>query len=247
MTTFVLVPGSFRGGWWYQPLTGELRRYGHEVHPLTLTGLGSRRHLSSAAVNLDTHVQDVVSLLEAERIEDAVLVGHGYGGMPVTGAADRVPERVDTLVYLDAFVPADGDSAWSLSPEARQRRILAGVGADGHTVAPPAALRADPRITGHPLASQLQRIRLTGHQDRVRQRDYIHLTESGESGESPSAALRERLAGDPGWTVHELPAGHEVVSEAPDELLDLLLAIGDPPRPVGRRCERWARARESAR
>ncbi|WP_051838210.1 alpha/beta fold hydrolase [Streptomyces sp. NRRL WC-3742] len=235
MTTFVLVPGSFRGGWWYEPLAGELRLHGHQVHTLTLTGLGSRRHLAAAPVNLDTHVQDVLSLLEAEDLRDAVLVGHGYGGMPITGAADRAPERVDTLVYLDALVPGDGDSAWSLGPETRQ--LLARVGADGHTLTPPPELRADPRITPHPLASHLQRLRLTGGGlGGVRRRDYIHLAAS------PNLPLRDRLSRDPGWTVHELSAGHDVVSEAPDDLLDVLLAIGDPPRPVGRRCERWSRA-----
>ncbi|MEE1783530.1 alpha/beta fold hydrolase [Streptomyces sp. SP17BM10] len=240
MTTFVLVPGAFRGGWWYEPLAGELRLHGHQVHALTLTGLGARRHLSTAVVNLDTHIQDVVSLLEAERIEAAVLVGHGYGGMPVTGAADRLPERVDTLVYLDAFVPGDGDSAWSLSPEPRQRRLLAGVGTDGATLTPPPVLLGDPRIAPHPLAAYLQRIRLTGAQERVRQRDYIHLSESAET---PITPFRGGPCRDDGWTVHTLPTGHDVMSEAPDDLLEILLTIGEPPRPAGRRCQRWTRPR----
>ncbi len=110
MATFVIVPGGWHGGWWFEPLARRLRRHGHEAYPLTLTGVGDRIHLLTASVNLGTHTRDVTNVLEAERIEYAVLVDHRYGGMVITGAADRVPERVDALVYIDAFVPGDGDA-----------------------------------------------------------------------------------------------------------------------------------------
>ena len=93
MDTF--VPGAWHGGWWFEPLARRLRRHGHEAYPLTLTKIGDRNHLLTASVNLDTHIQDVANVLEAERIEDAVLVGHNYGGMVITGVADFAPERVD--------------------------------------------------------------------------------------------------------------------------------------------------------
>ncbi|MGI5282282.1 alpha/beta fold hydrolase [Nonomuraea polychroma] len=105
MTTFVLIPGMCHGGWCFEPLTEQLRRHGHRVHPLTLTGLSERSHLLHGGVNLETHIQDVTGVLAAENIEDAVLAGHSYGGMVISGVAGRVPDRVDSLVYLDAVVP----------------------------------------------------------------------------------------------------------------------------------------------
>ena len=116
MATFVLVPGAWHGGWWFDPLARRLRRHGHEAYLLTLTGVGDRNHLLTDSVNLD-NIQDLANVLEAERIEDAVLVGHSYGGMVITGVADRVPERVDALVYVDAFVPRDRDAAWDLATD----------------------------------------------------------------------------------------------------------------------------------
>ena len=106
MATFVLVHGAWHGGWCWRfvrPLLG-----GHDVYAPSLTGLGERKHLARADVDLDTHIADVVSLLEMEDLCDVVLVGHSYGGMVITGAADRAPERIGRLVYLDAFVPENG-------------------------------------------------------------------------------------------------------------------------------------------
>jgi pimeloyl-ACP methyl ester carboxylesterase len=91
-------------------------RHGHEAYPLTLTGVGDRNPLLTASVNLD-NIQDLANVLEAGRIEDAVLLGHSYGGMVISGVADRVPERVDALVYVDAFVLRDGDAAWDLATD----------------------------------------------------------------------------------------------------------------------------------
>jgi pimeloyl-ACP methyl ester carboxylesterase len=92
MATFILVPGACHGGWCYETVTDRLRELGHQVYPVTLTGLSERRHLLTSTVNLDTHIQDVTGLIEAERITDAVLVGHSYGGMVLSGVADRLPE-----------------------------------------------------------------------------------------------------------------------------------------------------------
>ena len=113
MTTFVLVPGGWHGGWYYSALAGRLREAGHQALPVTLTGIGERAHLSAPAVNLDTHVEDVLAVLESEKVTDAVLVGHSYAGMVITGVADRAaPGSVRRLVYCDAYVPQDGQSCW---------------------------------------------------------------------------------------------------------------------------------------
>ena len=116
MATFVIVHGAWSGGhaWrWVRPL---LRSAGHEVFTPALTGLGERSHLASAQIDLETHVRDVIAVLEYEDLREVVLVGHSYGGMVISGVADRVPERLALLVYLDAEVPMDGQSELDLLP-----------------------------------------------------------------------------------------------------------------------------------
>lgn len=220
MATFVLVPGGWHGAWVYRDTVAGLRRAGHQALAVTLTGVGERAHLVTPATNLDTHVQDVIRLLEAERIEDAVLCGHSYAGMVITGVADRAPERLAGLVYVDAYVPRDGQSCWTLTSDPFRAFMLAGARADGFTVRPPAGL--DPRATGHPLASFLQALTLVGGGvNAVERRMYVYC--SGWRG-TPFADVHERLRTDPGWRVHTVPAGHDVMAEAPDALLRILLS-----------------------
>ncbi|MFQ6329485.1 alpha/beta fold hydrolase [Nocardia sp. CWNU-33] len=218
MATYVLIPGMCHGGWTYEPITAQLRQQGHRAYPLTLTGLAERSHLLNTAVNLETHIQDVVGLLEAEEIEDAVLVGHSYGGMVITGAADRVPERVDSLVYLDAVVPSAGDSMWSLVSD-RERQWYLDVAETGYAVRPLPFF--DPRATGHPLASLLQSIRLTGN-IAARRRDYVYA--ASWDGQSPFTGFYERLRADARWQTHALDSKHNIMRDAPDGLLAILLA-----------------------
>src|SRR3712207_1296724 len=108
MTPYVLVGGAWLGGWCWQRVARRLREEGHDAYPATLTGLGERVHLASPEVVLETHITDVVNLVEFEDLHDVVLVGHSYGGLVVTGAADRLPERISELVYLDTAPLLDG-------------------------------------------------------------------------------------------------------------------------------------------
>src|SRR5687768_12730141 len=110
MSTYVLVHGGGHGGWCYQRVARILRANGHEVYAPTLTGLGERSHLLSTDINLDTHIADVVAVLEFEDLRDVILVGHSYGGMVITGIADRASDRVGDVVYLDAANPVNGQS-----------------------------------------------------------------------------------------------------------------------------------------
>jgi pimeloyl-ACP methyl ester carboxylesterase len=122
MTTYVLVGGAWLGGWCWQNVARQLRDDGHDAYPLTPTGLGERVHLASPQVDLDTHITDVVNLIEFEDLHDAVLLGHSYGGLVVTGAADRISERISQLVYLDtAPLPNGASLIEKFPPELRRR------------------------------------------------------------------------------------------------------------------------------
>ena len=121
MATFVLVPGFWLGGWAWRVVTETLRAAGHNVYPVTLTGLGERVHLAGPQVNLDTHIADVVNLLRYEELRNVVLVGHSYAGTVITGVADQASERIARLVYVDTWPFPDGVAQIDLNPpEARQ-------------------------------------------------------------------------------------------------------------------------------
>src|SRR5438034_4105653 len=119
----VLVPGACLGGWAWHDVAARLRSLGHDVHPVTLTGLGDRVHLAHAGIDLETHIADVVNVLDYEDLEDAVLVGHSYAGVVVAGVADRRPERLAAVVYLDTGPLPDGMAIVDVQrPELRDRQ-----------------------------------------------------------------------------------------------------------------------------
>jgi pimeloyl-ACP methyl ester carboxylesterase len=132
MATFILIHGGGHGGWCYGKLSPLLRAAGHLVYAPSLTGCGDRKHVASPATDLDTHITDVVNLIEYEGLTDVILLGHSYGGMVITGAADRAGGRVGHLVYLDAAHPANGQSLADVSPDMmamteREKRVVDGV------------------------------------------------------------------------------------------------------------------------
>ncbi len=226
MATFVLVHGAWSGGWEWREVERLLRERGHEVTRPTLTGLGERTHLSSAAVTLATHVEDVVRHFEFEGLVDAVLCGHSYGGMVVTGAAERVPDRLRCVVYVDAFVPHDRESLFDLLPP-EWTSILRTSAMDGvvpvpfsfeETAARYGAWYAE-RTVGQPLGTFEQAVQLSGGSPTV-PRCYIRCLESDAPVEA--SAERARAAG---WAYRELAAGHDAQIEDPAGLTDLLTAI----------------------
>ena len=182
MTNFVLVQGAWIGGWYWRPIAQALRKAGHEVYTPTLTGLGERSHLIGPNVNLDTHITDVANVFKYEELSDAVLVGHSYGGMVVTGAADALPERIASLVYLDAFVPRNGQALFDLIPTGVPRPASV-AGSDWLTEPLPpevfgavnaAILDFTQRKSGpQPTACFSEALRLSGAVDRIRHRTYI--------------------------------------------------------------------------
>jgi pimeloyl-ACP methyl ester carboxylesterase len=232
-TTFVLIHGAWGGGWNYQRVAEALRMRGHIVYAPSLTGCGERSHLLDGSVNLSTHIQDVLNIFKYESIGRAVLVGHSYGGMVITGAADRISEKISALVYLDAFLPENGQSVWDINIPANTARYLASAGeAGGFAIpAPPASFwnlnaRDVPlyeKLTGpHPLAALTERLKLTGSHASIRKRIYVHATDLGR----PSAfqPFYEKCKADPKWETHALACGHEVMMDMPERTLEILLS-----------------------
>ena len=225
MTTFVLVPGMCHGAWCFDDLIASLRSAGHRVLPVTLSGVAERAHVLPGGVNLDTHITDVLAAIDAAgeaAADDVVLVGHSYGGMVITGVADRIPDRIDSLVFLDAVMPHDGESCWDLVNE-EERQWYLEVDATGFGVPPMSFF--DPRATSHPLASVLQPLRLTGDLNRFRARVFVYALDW--PGESPLQRSYERVRDDPSWVVHELDAKHNLMRDAPEELLRIVLQAAE--------------------
>ncbi|HRJ43579.1 MAG TPA: alpha/beta fold hydrolase, partial [Caldilineaceae bacterium] len=158
MALFVIVHGGWSGGWYFQSTARLMRAAGHEVYTPTLTGIGERVHLAHADVDLSLHIQDVVNVLEFEEMHEVVLVGYSYGGMVVTGVADRIPQRISQIIYLDAFVPENGQSVADLDAMRNEGKETDIPIIDGWRVPhyPP-----QPRKTDHPIKTFTQAIRLT--------------------------------------------------------------------------------------
>lgn len=138
MAHYLLVHGAWGGAWYWRDTLAALIRAGHRAHAVTLTGVGERAHLLSPAIDLETHIADVIGALEAEELEDCTLVVHSYGGMLGTAVADRRPERLRHLVYVDAVLPAPGES-WSSGqpPDTRAQRIASAEADSNYAFAPP--------------------------------------------------------------------------------------------------------------
>jgi pimeloyl-ACP methyl ester carboxylesterase len=236
MTTYLLVPGFWLGGWAWWPVTAALRKAGHDVHPVTLTGVGDRTHLGSPETDLNTHVADVVNVLRYEDLHDVVLVGHSYGGVVVTGAADRMPERVSRLVYVDGGPLPDGSSQADFAtvvqgsaPEPEDGWLPPPPWADLAAHVPDvdrATLSAlAERSVRQPWASAVCPARLDGAWEK--------LPRVGVLSSFTVAQLREMAASVPlfrhmaaeRWRYVELPTWHWPMFSRPAELAEILLDV----------------------
>jgi pimeloyl-ACP methyl ester carboxylesterase len=239
--TFVLLHGAWHGGWVWQRVVPALRAAGHAVHAPTLTGVSDRGHLLSPSVGLATHIQDVVALIEAYDLGDVVLVGHSYAGQVVTGVADRIPARIATRIYLDAFVGDDGDAAIDLLPEkvaGHYRESVAGPGFGW--LIPVRSLsvlgvsdEADlawltPRLTPHPWLTYTEPLRIAGDGETVP----AAFVECVDWMRVFTPYAERARAG--GFDVRTIPTGHEAMVTAPDRLAGILLDLAgvrpDPRR-----------------
>jgi pimeloyl-ACP methyl ester carboxylesterase len=232
MTIFVLVHGAWGGAHGFRKVRRPLRDAGHEVFTPSLTGIGERAHLTSPQIGLSTHVTDVVNAVLYEDLRDIVLVGYSYGGFVVTGALDHIGDRVAHLVYLDAFVPGDGDTVDGLG--GRSGHGVIGLGVDW-LVPPPArefdhpaeAAWANPRRTPQPAGCFTEPVRLRRPlEDYPFTRTYIKATgEPRPAGGGAFWDAADRARRSPAWRFREIATNHMIASNRPDELARLLLEL----------------------
>jgi pimeloyl-ACP methyl ester carboxylesterase len=231
-TTFVLVHGAWHGGWGWVRLAALLRAQGHIVFAPTLTGLGERSHLLNATINATLHIADVVNVIRYERLTDIVLVGHSYGGNVISGVAEIVPEKIASLVFLDAFVPDDGQSVVDLVQPAVKEIILAAAARGENTVPvrDAAAFNVNEKdrawvdsLAGpQPIGSMTEKLKLTGARDRIAKKTYIR------ASSYPNVAFEAahaRAKADKTWRTYEVPCGHDVMIDMPERLAEILIEI----------------------
>lgn len=240
--TVVFVAGGFHGGWCWHRVAEPLRTKRWRVYTPSLTGLADRAHLLTRDVNLETHVQDIVGLIEAEELQDVILCGHSAAGAVITMVADRLADRVRGLLYLDASMPGNGESMLDFIGDsqgvASVFRAQAVEFGDGWRV--PAGLPFDAagfgiedeadagwvnrRMTAHPLAAFEDKLKLSGAWERVNRRTYIRC-ERFEIAHGES--LISRLEADPDWHTERWDCGHSPHLTIPQQVVEAVIKLSD--------------------
>jgi pimeloyl-ACP methyl ester carboxylesterase len=228
MTAFVLVHGAYGGAVSWRRVVPLLRQRGHDVFAPSLTGLGDRAHLGGPQTDLSTHIQDIVGIIEHWDLHDVVLVGHSYGGFVVAGVADRVPERIAHLVFLDAFLPRDGEAVLDLEGGERFQSMEL---EDGWLLLlPDNPGFPKPPSRGQPAGTLREKLHLAMPlEQRAFTRTYV---KAGEPPQPPAGELQgnfwnaaNRVKPDPAWRYVELPCGHAMHREQPETVAGLLLDL----------------------
>ena len=230
--TFVLVHGAWHGGWCWQRVTERLNRGGHKVFAPTLTGLGERSHLLRERIDLKTHITDVVNVLKWERLTDVVLCGHSYGGFVISGVAEEMAPAIRSIVYLDAFVPQNGESVRDLTAPAVQE-IVSGALQRGDLTIPPRSAEAfgvnaadrawvDGLCVGQPIGTFTDKIALSGARDRIPRKSYIRAKSYANPGFDRALAA---VKSGPSWRTYEVACGHDVMVDDPERLAEILIEV----------------------
>ncbi|MDX1376591.1 MAG: alpha/beta hydrolase [Burkholderiales bacterium] len=233
MATILVAHGAWSAGWAWKKMHPLMHARGHRLVTPTYTGLGERAHLAHRGIDLDAHIEDLLAVMLYEDLRDVVLVGHSYGGMVATGVAERAAERVAQRVYLDAFVPQDGEALLDLVPPETRAAMRAAADAQGEgwrippNPIPDDTSEADrawilPRRVMQPRATFEQRLRVHGAAEHL-PRSYIYCTRAAPGDVFRPFAERAREA--PGWRLFELDASHSPNVTAPEALADLLTRI----------------------
>jgi pimeloyl-ACP methyl ester carboxylesterase len=228
--TFVLVHGAWHGGWCWRRVADLLTAAGHKVFAPTLTGLGERSHLGAMPIDLSLHIADIVAVMQWERLEKVVLAGHSYAGFVVSGVAEKMEHAIASMVFVDAFVPEDGDAMITAASPATRERIGAAVASGAPVVAPVTAAvfqvnEADRALVDRlcvpqPVATFTQRIALTGARERTPKKTYIRATGFASP---PFDATLAKVRGRPSWRTYELPCGHDIMLDMPQRLAEILI------------------------
>jgi pimeloyl-ACP methyl ester carboxylesterase len=220
-TTYVIVHGAWGGSWDWRVVDSLLVQQGQRVYRPQLTGLGERVHLASPSVGLATHITDVVNTILWEDLRDIVLVGHSYGGMVITGVADRVPDRIRRLVYLDAFLPESGETTVDLADSIGSTFVRANI--KGDVIVPFWVTNTDtiPRDVPQPVRTFTDTLRLN-NPVAARIPGFYILTVAPGKEPDPFQRFADRAARR-GWPVHRLSADHVPERSAPAPLVALLL------------------------
>ena len=231
MKTYVLAHGAWHGGWCWERVRQRLHE--HRVYTPSYAGMAKRASLMSADITIDRWVQDLAALIEGEGLRDVILVGHSFGGVPITGVADRIPERIRQLVYLDGVVLPGGASAFdAYPPQEVQNRIAAAVG--GVAVSPPSPLPAAwglapgsadydwvaGQLTPMPLNVYRTALALKAPVGNGLPRTYVHCTQPPSPVIAPSAALVKSWQG---WDWIDFPGPHDCMITHPDAVAEMLL------------------------
>jgi pimeloyl-ACP methyl ester carboxylesterase len=230
--TFLLVHGAWHGGWCWRRVADLLQAKGHKVFAPTLTGLGERSHLMRAGIDLTTHVTDIVNVMKWEELSGVVLCGHSYGGMVVSGVAEQMADRIASIVFLDAFVPDNGDAMADLTSQVVRDGLTAATekGEIGMPARPAAAFLVNEkdqawvdRLCGpHPIGTMTEKIKLTGARERIAKKAYIR------AGAYPNPGFDKALArvkADPSWRTYAVPCGHDVMVDMPERLTEILIEV----------------------
>lgn len=231
--TFVLVHGAWHGGWCWRRVADLLEKKGHKVYAPTLTGLCDRSHLLDGKTNLSTHITDVANLIAWEGLKDIVLVGHSYGGFVISGVAERAQPAISSIVYLDAFLPDNGEALIDAVSGSKLHDAIQGAIQKGDLTmaAPKSALfqvnekdRAwvDEKCTPQPTATLSEKVALTGARDRIAKRAYIRAKGYASPGFDRAQAKAQAASG---WRVYEMPSGHDAMVDMPDRLTEILLEV----------------------
>jgi pimeloyl-ACP methyl ester carboxylesterase len=217
-STYVLVHGAWGGGDGYDGTAKTLRAAGHTVYVVALTGLGTRQKEISPAITLTTHVGDVLKVVDRAKLKDFILVGHSYGGMIITAVAAKRGAKIKSLVYIDAFLPKDGEALWDIATDWERAHYI-----DSQRDAP-GLMKPFPgapsHLTRHPLLTLLEPVRLSGQEQKIKQRTYIYAVRGAPA---TFGKFYERAKADPTWKTHALDSGHGVMQDAPGALNAILL------------------------
>jgi pimeloyl-ACP methyl ester carboxylesterase len=236
MATYALVHGGGHGGWCYQRVARMLRSAGHEVYAPSMTGLAERSHLLGPHVDLDLHIQDIVALLHYEDLKDVILVGHSYGGMVITGVADRAADRVGRVVYLDAATPVNGQSLvdvagpiieavrpYGQTVDGVELVLLPGPGAGAlYGVTDPGDLAwMDERLTGHPWKCFEQPLKLT-NEAAFNALPKYHIVCTSTLATRDEDLMREAREAGRLW---DIDTGHDLMITEPAAVTDALIQV----------------------